>query len=263
MRLLDRIAVLNIVCALLISCGKSENSPPIVTDRAKDGVVLSRAEGSLPAVSQNAADPLKLFLERHTDMHLLSLEEVRRRLGFAAEGGRNVTAKGDTNGDGYSDVVAIFVRQVAVGRNSSVAVFHGGPGGFASDPIWVVQDSEDSIAAVSVGDRRVILTVCDACDDVPIYYWSGDSYELRIRLPGAGVCAVSGARVYSAPSHSAPVVFRVAHGFGYAEILELGTRTENGTWWHRVRLTSSDGKPLEPEVSGFIDSADFFLDIGC
>lgn len=107
------------------------------------------------------------------------------------------------------------------------------------------------------------MIVCYDCDDIPVYYWSGDGYERGIRLPGDSVCLDSGAPIYAAPNTTSQLVFRVTETFGYAQILQLGQKTEKGTRWHKVRMASSNDALTQPELSGFVDSSSFFLDIGC
>ena len=149
-------------------------------------------------------------------------------------------------------------------RNASVGVFHGIAVGHAADPTWVIEDSDDTIVGVSIPARLgVTAIVCYACDDALRYYWSGEGYETGIRLPSAGTCIVSGTTVYSEPDFRAPVVYTITDDFGYAEILELGPKTDSGTRWHKIRLKAFDGEPLDPEISGFVDSAQFYLEIGC
>lgn len=113
-------------------------------------------------------------------MRLLDASDVRERLGDLPENAE-VVVEGDTNGDACADIAAVFVDRPLDSRNASVGVFHGIALGHTADPTWIIEDSDDTIADVSIpAGPGVTAMVCYDCDFALRYFWSGEGYETGI-----------------------------------------------------------------------------------
>ena len=59
-------------------------------------------------------------------------------------GSHRVAAPGDTNGDGYDDLIATARREALFGqRRTSIHLFLGSPSGLAAEPTWVITDTQE------------------------------------------------------------------------------------------------------------------------
>lgn len=210
-------------------------------------------------------DAMRRYLERHSDYHILSLDDVATFWRADFESGRNKfqpVATGDANNDGKADTCAVLVSD---SHKYSVACFQG-----SEEPVWVWQDDPEQVLGVAILPGMVTPIFCYYCDAGQPLRWSGIEYELGIRLPTERVCINPRSKVMEQPDISSPVLFTEGEDFGYVEVLTLGEKTPTNTRWQQVRLLDPktaqllrEMKPKSPSIVGWMDSKDFFNEVGC
>lgn len=270
------------LCAVSLACGDGAAPATTPADRATPAAPVAVAprvdQSPRPCAPGSATTrlnpPLQELVARDPQLHLLTYEDldasrqkVITRDEFAA------TDRGDTNEDGYEDLVAILVRCRDNTRTFAVAVFHGRTGDAVAETLWLPV-GDFHILRVEALKGGVVVGNCYSCDVAVTFYWSGEAYEAGIRRPHDQTCTTAGATIHVAPDAGTRVLFTQRarpSGFGgYVEVLEIGSKTAQGSRWHKVRLLEwangdrgGASKPIVPEVVGFMDSRDFDDEMGC
>ena len=134
------------------------------------------------AVAQSNNRTINSFLAAHPQYHMLTLADLpewKDDQEYVAQ--FNPIARGDANGDGRADLVAIFVRRSDVKSFFSLICFHGVQRGFSTNPIWAIRDSEEPILNTKVlsDPRELVAWFCYHCDVATSFLWKRNRYVVK------------------------------------------------------------------------------------
>jgi hypothetical protein len=216
---------------------------------------LSQDKPATPALmaqtSPTLHSRLTAFLQDNSDYRLLEFEDLGRlRDTYGAETEWKPSSLGDTNGDGYEDIVAVIVKKSGTNR-FNVICFHGSADAKASEPLWPIRDKAELIIEVTAKRGEIWPAFCRECDANSRLRWVDSGYEWGIYAVGEQACLFGGTKVFAKPdTQDSPIT--ILKRSREAKILEMGAKPAGWERWYMVKSVT-DREPFSGWVLKYND----------
>lgn len=210
------------------------------------------------APERPAPEPAASLLRERPELRLARAADVRTADRGATANrpeGFNPITQIDGTGDNVPDMFVILVNRDRPAY--SLAWFKGRPGGFSSEPVWILRDANEPLIGVQVADLRLTPLFCRDCDSNPIFRWSGEAFEIGLRFKGEGACVTDGTPFFERPDERSLLRHRAA-GPLFVRILAVGARASDFSRWHRVTLETAGNT-----ITAYVDGRQFMDSPGC